>query len=232
LSRPVSQPGASMVVTAPGDVEINFIYAKLRAETKIPVKGIHTMNINELLAGSTYASRFVGGTAVSCVLMPDAYHNFHAPVDGELIEAMDVPGVLFGIPDGKAWFGSGNTGTSTSNFNIFGGFHRAYFLYDTGKYGLVAQIPVGLADVSTICGSVGSHVGWVEPGSCCCERSTAQECDSKPRCEKIQKGGHVGYFAYGGSLNILLFEAGAFSSMNVLMGNRIGALGTPSIKGA
>lgn len=230
LSRPVSQPDADMLVTAPGDVEINFIYAKLTADTKIPVKDINAFNINELLAGSSYASRFVGGTAVSCVLMPYAYHNFHAPVDGQLIEAVDVPGTLFGIPDGTAWFGSGNTGTSTTNFNIFGGFHRAYMLYDTGKYGLVAQISVGLADVSTICGSVGSHVGWVAPGSCCCEGSTEPGCDSKPTCQQIQRGEHVGYFAYGGSLNILLFEGGAFSSMNVLMGNRIGGLSEPAIK--
>merc|ERR1712172_307341 len=35
LSRPVSQPDADMLVTAPGDVEINFIYAQLTADTKI-----------------------------------------------------------------------------------------------------------------------------------------------------------------------------------------------------
>lgn len=159
------------------------------------------------MAGSIYASRFVGGTAVSCVLMPYAYHNFHAPVDCQLIEAVDVPGTLFGIPDGRVWFGSGDTGTSTTNFNIFGGFHRAYMLYDTGKYGLVAQISVGLADISTA------------PG-----------CDSKPTCQQIQRGEHVGYFAYGGSLNILLFEAGALSSINVPMGNRIGGLSEPALK--
>lgn len=224
-SRPISQSNADMVVTAPGDVEINFIYSKLRADTQIPIKGIHTMNVDEMLASSSYASKFVGGTAVSCVLMPYAYHNFHAPVDGALIEAVDVPGTLFGIPDGTAWFGGGNTGSPTTNFNIFGGFHRAYFLYNTTKYGLVAQIAVGLADVSTICGSVGSHVGWVDPGTCCCEGV----CDDKPPCEKIPKGEHVGYFAYGGSLNILLFQAGAFTSMNVLMGNRIGSLSEPQI---
>jgi len=153
--------------------------------------------------------------------MPYAYHRFHSPVGGELIEARDVPGKLFGIPDGSPWFGSGNTGSPTSNFDIFGGFHRAYYIYDTGKYGLVAQIAVGLADVSTICASVGSHVGWVAPDSCCCKG----RCDgTKPECQRIEKGEQVGYFAYGGSLNILLFEANVFNSMNVLMGNRIGSM--------
>jgi phosphatidylserine decarboxylase len=207
-SRPISQPQADEVVTAPGDVEINMIIAKLQNDTKIPVKGIHKMNVQELLNGSEHASRFIGGTAISCVLMPYAYHRFHSPVTGDLVEAVDVPGYLFGIPGGKVWFGSGNTGTGTANFNIFGGFHRSYYIYDT-PYGYVAQIAVGLADVSSMCPSVNSD-HWIAPGS----------NDRIP----MKKGDPVGYFAYGGSLNILLFEPGVMSSMNVLMGERLGAM--------
>jgi len=208
-SRPISQPGANEVVTAPGDVEINTIIAKLQESTQIPIKGINKMNVRELLNGSEHASKFIGGTAFSCVLMPYAYHRFHSPVKGDLVESVDVPGYLFGIPDGETWFGSGNTGTGTTNFNVFGGFHRAYYIYDTGPYGYVAQIAVGLADVSTVCPSVNSD-SWIPPGS-------------KDRVP-VQKGEQVGYFAYGGSLNILLFEPGVMSSMNVLMGNRLGSM--------
>jgi len=209
VSRPISQPLAKEVVTAPGDVEINTIIAKLTEDTKIPIKGIHQMNVSALLNGSKYASKFVGGTAFSCVLMPYAYHRFHSPVTGKLVEAVDVPGFLFGIPDGKDWFGGGNTGQGNNNFNIFGGFHRAYYIYDTGSYGYVAQIAVGLADVSTVCPSVNSD-HWLSPGS--------------DQHISITKGEEVGYFSYGGSLNILLFEPGVMGSMNVLMGNRLGSM--------
>ena len=40
----------------------------------------------------------------------------------------------------------------------------------------------------------------------------------------MKKGDAVGYFQYGGSLNILLFETGVMSAMQVLMGQRIGKL--------
>jgi len=211
-SRPISQPADKMVVTAPGDVEVNFILNYLTNETKLPVKG-DQFNIKELLNGSALASRFIGGTAVSNVLEPYAYHNFHAPVDGHLLEAVDVPGFFFGIPDGSKWFGSSNTGSPDTEFTVFGGFHRLVMIYDTGKYGLVAQVAVGLADVNTICPTVNSEMGSVPPGSC-----------SGSSCPYVNKGKRMGYFLYGGSLNILLFEPGVFNSMDLLMGNRLGSM--------
>jgi len=211
-SRPVSQPNDPMVVTAPGDVEVNFIITKLRNTTKIGVKG-DNFNIAELLNQSIYSSRFIGGTAVSNVLMPYAYHNFHAPVAGRLIEAVDVPGFSFGIPDGTRWFGSGNTGSGDTDFSTFGSFHRLILIYDTGPYGLVAQIAVGLADINTICPTVGSDVEMVKAGSC-----------TGSSCQWIAKGQRMGFFLYGGSLNILLFEPGIFNSADLLMGNRLGSM--------
>ena len=43
----------------------------------------------------------------------------------------------------------------------------------------------------------------------------------------VTKGDQAGYFQYGGSLNILIFEPGVFSSVAVLMGQRLGRLHEP-----
>ena len=211
-SRPISQPEDAMVVTAPGDVEVNFIINYLTNQTRLPVKG-SDFNVKELLNGSALASRFIGGTAVSNVLEPYAYHNFHAPVDGRLVEAVDVPGFFFGIPDGMRWFGSDNTGSSNTDFGVFSGFHRLVLIYDTGPYGLVAQVAVGLADVNSICPTVNAEMPSVPPGSC-----------SGASCPEVKKGHRMGFFLYGGSLNILLFEPGVYDSNDLLMGNRIGSM--------
>ena len=40
----------------------------------------------------------------------------------------------------------------------------------------------------------------------------------------ITKGDEIGYFQYGGSLNILLFEPGRFNSLSLLQGQRIGLM--------
>ena len=39
----------------------------------------------------------------------------------------------------------------------------------------------------------------------------------------IKKGDEIGYFQYGGSLIILLFERDRFPSLNILQGQQIGA---------
>lgn len=211
--RPIADPDDDSILVASADTEINFIESNLTLKTTLPVK-TREINVAELLNNSAYAKNFVGGTAVSCVLMPTNYHRYHAPVTGLLVEGMDVPGIYNGILDGEHWFNEGNIGESDTNFSIFEDFHRAYFIIKTEKYGCVAIIPVGLNTISAIHPSVvGDASSYVPPGGI-----------PLP----VKKGQELGHFAYGGSLNILLFEPGVMSSLSVLMGQRIGLLSAPS----
>ena len=169
----------------------------------------------ELLNKSPLAKQFIGGTAVSCVLLPNNYHRFHAPVSGTLIESMMVPGLYFGISDGETWFGRGNTGASDMKFSTFQDFKRSYYIYNTSKYGLVAQVAVGLAEINSI-----------QPAKLR-DRSTFIGRKGEASYQgplEVSKGDQVGYFQYGGSLNMLLFETSVFSAIQVLMGNRLGKM--------
>jgi phosphatidylserine decarboxylase len=205
--RPISDPDDDAIVVASGDTEINFIESNLTLKTSLPVK-TRELNVTELLNNSKFAKHFVGGTALSCVLMPASYHHYHAPVGGNIVEGMEVPGIYNGIMDGEHWFGEGNIGESDTDFSIFEDFHRAYFIIETKDYGYVAVIPVGLNTISAIHPSVVSNT-YVAPGG-------------KP--VKIKKGEELGYFAYGGSLNILLFQPGVLDCISVLQGQRIGSM--------
>lgn len=207
--RPISNPDDDSILVASADTEINFIESNITLKTSLPVK-TREINVSELLNNSKYAKNFVGGTALSCVLMPTNYHRYHAPVTGNLVEGMDIPGIYNGIMDGEHWFNEGNIGESNTDFSIFEDFHRAYFIIETKDYGCVAIIPVGLNTISSIHPSVvGDKSTYVAPGG-------------KPI--PVKKGQELGYFAYGGSLNILLFEPGVLGSISVLQGQRIGEM--------
>lgn len=207
--RPIDSPDDDSVAVASGDTEINFIESDLTLTTPLKVKTRH-INVHDLLNGSKYAKYFVGGTAVSCVLMPNSYHRYHAPVTGNIIESQEVQGIYNGILDGEDWFNKGDIGESTTDFSIFEDFHRAYFIMETEKYGYVALIPVGLNTISSIHPSVVNKKStMVPPGS---------------PAVPIKKGDELGYFAYGGSLNIMLYQQGVFSSISIFMGQRLGTM--------
>ncbi len=208
-ARPISFPDDDSVVVASADAEINFIETDLTLTTSLQVK-TRQINVKDLLNNSEYAPNFVGGTAISCVLMPNNYHRYHSPVTGEIVESEEVAGIYNGIKDGEHWFNQWNVGESSTDFSIFEDFHRAYFIFKTEKYGYVAMIPVGLNTISGIYSSmINHHSSMVPPG-----------CPPVP----VKKGDELGHFAYGGSLNILLFQKNVFSSVSVLMGQRLGIM--------
>lgn len=213
-ARPIADPEDDSVLVASADSEINFILSELTLSTPIQVKSRY-LNVQQLLDGSGFAKHFEGGTAISCVLMPNNYHRYHAPATGKIVEGQEVAGIYNGITDGEHWFNQiFNVGESTTDFSIFEDFHRAYYVIETEKHGYVAVVPVGLNTISALTPSLVSN------------RSTRVPPGGAP--VPITKGEELGHFAYGGSLNILLFQKGVFDSVSVLMGSRLGSLGTPA----
>jgi len=205
-ARPISYPDDDSVVVAPADCVINMIVDDLTDETKIPVKTVY-LNIRELLDNSTYTKKFVGGTAVSCILMPNTYHRYHAPVSGLVVESNEnVAGEYFGIKDFPDLLNKGDVGYGY-DYSVFEHFRRGYLVIKTKDYGFVGMVPVGLNTIASVI------------FTCKYKRITAED---NPVC--IKKGDEVGYFQYGGSLNILLFEKGRFPSLSILQGQRIGLL--------
>ncbi len=88
--RPIAEPDDESILVSPADSEINFIESDLTLTTNLRVK-TRIINVYELLNRSKYAQHFVGGTAVSCVLMPAYYLRYHSPVSGKIAESMEVP---------------------------------------------------------------------------------------------------------------------------------------------
>ena len=205
-ARPVF--GDDTILAAPADSLINAINSNLTATTRINTKYEESLNIGQLLDGSEHAGAFNGGTAISCVLLPTVYHWYHAPVGGTVIESRAIPGTSFGMNGGFYTFANnGNFGGYKASFGVFGIYHRGYYIIETEKYGLVAMIPVGLDDVNSV--NFAPQVG---------------DIPEKNPAKKIKKGEPLGYFAYGGSVVILLFEPGVFTGLKVRQGQQVGII--------
>merc|ERR1719382_1085242 len=212
--RPITDKDDDSILVAPADSEINFILSSITLKTQLPVK-TRSLDVRSLLGDSQFAEHFDRGTAISCVLMPNNYHRFHSPVTGSLVESRLVDGFYFGISDGKTWFNKGNTGDSDMEFSTFEDFQRAVYIYKTEGHGFVAEV----SSVNPFIRPSDNRSTWVGvPGS-----------DGYQGPLATTKGDQVGYFRYGGSLNILIFEPGVLSSVSVLMGQRLGRMSAPAV---
>jgi phosphatidylserine decarboxylase len=213
-SRPQTMPDKDYIIAAPTDCIMNSIPQKITTiDTPLTTKGSEALNILELLNGSTHAKRFVGGTALSCVLMPNTYHRFHSPVSGKMVEALVVPDPFFGHPDFPHWApNTGNVGFPGADFSPFEHFQRGYFIIDTGKYGHVAMVAVGLNTISSVVFN--------------------PRFQNLAKPVPVKRGDELGNFLYGGSLFMMIFEPGRYNSgaIKVRLGNQIGIFDTPVSK--
>lgn len=185
--RPIANATDNLDVACPADCHFKQIFA-IAADSTIPgitLKGTHTVaSVIELLEGSPFANSFAGGTFVHYFLGPYSYHRFHAPVSGEVMESRPVVGQTFldvNLKDGQ--FDAPDTGTNGYEFTQA----RGILTIDTanspeGNIGIVTTIPVGMCQVSSV------HM-TATPGP-------------------TTKGDEFGYFLFGGSDIIVLFQAG------------------------
>jgi phosphatidylserine decarboxylase len=193
-----------------------YLQNPLRYDTVLDVKGI-PLSMAQLLEGVDPALKkmFVGGSGLACILMPNTYHRFHAPVNGTIRHAEVIVSGTYGYPDWPNWVPqSGNVARPGTDFSQFQLFQRGVIIIEVTYVGAkagetvtgyVASIPVGLNTI----GSVVLREN-IEPGV------------------EVKRGyTEFGYFHYGGSLNILLFSKGMVSpAVQTRLGNQIGIINT------
>jgi phosphatidylserine decarboxylase precursor len=133
-------------------------------------------SIMDLLEGSPYKEKFAGGFFTHSYLDTTDYHRYHVPVAGEVKEVRKIPGSVV-VNTIKAADGEFETTTEV-------GFQfsqtRGLVILES-SIGLVALLPIGMGHVSSVNLSV-------DPGTV------------------LAKGEGFGYFAYGGSDLVMLFE--------------------------
>ncbi|QKX07060.1 phosphatidylserine decarboxylase [Aquimarina sp. TRL1] len=214
--RPVDEMRNDQVVVSPADAEFKeefpinenseiIIDGKASLKTK-RIKGTHAYSIKELIAGSGYEDAFANGTYMHSFLSPYDLHRFCAPVAGEVKYSKAIQGKVFLevtiTDDGE--FDAPDNASNGYEFKQT----RGVLILDTGeKNGLVAVIPVGMAQVSSVNmnATAGVH---------------------------LFKGQEFGYFLFGGSDIILLYQEKSNFKLEIgnekkkLAGNKIGVFQT------
>ena len=192
--RPIEKPYDNTIVTSPADCTFKAKY-DIGPDSKVPgitVKKTHTFaSIEQLLDGSPYKNAFANGSFVHYFLGPYSYHRFHTPVAGMVRECRAVHGLVY--LDVKL-----NGGQFDAPDSAQGGYEfaqaRGIITVDTagspyGDVGVVAIIPIGMCQVSSV-------------------NMTAQV--EKP----CLKGDEFGYFLFGGSDIIVLFQQGVYPKID------------------
>lgn len=190
-----------------------YIDNPLQLDTVLDIKNI-PISVNRLLgsAPQDIKNAFQGGTGLSCILMPNTYHHFHAPVNGTVVHAEVVKGPTFGYDDWANLMPSNHNpaqpGTDFSEFEVY---QRGVVIIkvtykDTdGKSltGYVASIPVGLDTIGSV----------------------VLDKEIKSGATVTRGYTRIGNFLYGGSMDLLLFSKGlATGSIQTRMGNQIGII--------
>jgi phosphatidylserine decarboxylase precursor len=137
-----------------------------------------TWSVIDLLAGSPDQNKFRGGVFTHSFLNVNDYHWFHVPVGGVVKEVRKIPGKV-SMDVIKQPDGSLDIVDGTGyQFTQ----DRGLIILDTAL-GLIAILPIGMAQVSSVNLTAG-------------------------RGATLAKGEAFGFFAFGGSDIVMLFEAG------------------------
>ncbi len=198
--RPVEALCDPRVVVSPADAAFMGQWAVddesgiVVEDARLALKGLR-WSLHQLLAGSPHADRFAGGVVTHVALRTFDYHRWHAPAAGTVLETRVI--------QGRAWLD-----VQVEESPVDGGVERrieavegtgyqflqtrGLVVLDTGA-GLVACLPVGMAQVSSVV--ITAEVGAV-----------------------LRKGAEMGYFQFGGSDFVMVFEAGCAVRLDATQG--------------
>jgi len=188
--RPIASPEDNSVVVSFADSEPQGVWkidsaSNLVMEDGVPVKSATLRSVKNLIGeDSEYEEDFANGTFTHAFLNVNDYHRYHFPVSGVVKEVRIIPA---GNPiGGRLWWDAENnryaydpsakTGWQTLET-------RGCVIVDTEEYGLVALLPIGMVVVGSV-----NFEDQVQPGA------------------RVKKGDMLGYFQFGGSDFIMIFQ--------------------------
>jgi phosphatidylserine decarboxylase precursor len=187
-ARPIAKPDDDAVIVAPADSTPQGVW-KIDEQSRIVRGGVQLKSskfdsVAEIIGhDSAYAYAFANGVLTHTFLDVNDYHRYHFPVGGTIKEirvilADDAAGGLqvwdanlkkYVLKDEEPGWQAIET--------------RACIVLDTPEYGLVAVLPIGMSQVSSVNFEPNLKVG-----------------------DKVKKGDPLGFFLFGGSDIVMIFQ--------------------------
>lgn len=176
-ARPIAtDPNA---VTASGDAVYVRVDQNVGKGAGLPVKG-QGFALADMLNHHAYADRFIGASVVQLVPPAMGYHRWHSPVDGVVRHVETIPGQVFSVAETAGLAPTAPAGSFSTE--VAANTRGLIFIESTApRIGMVALVPVGMSEVSSV--TITANQG-----------------------QEVKKGDDLGYFGYGGSDIVMVFQ--------------------------
>ena len=190
--RPISQPDDDTIVDNPADSVPQGVWdidanSNLVNKDGAVIKSSVIYSIKDLLGkNSMYQDAFANGILTHTFLDVQDYHRYHFPVGGIVKEVSVIPqddavgGVISWSPEKNKYL----LDAAVPGWQFIE--TRGLVIIQTEKHGLVALMPIGMSQVSSVNFETNVQVG-----------------------ANFKKGDMLGYFLFGGSDCVMLFQKDA-----------------------
>jgi phosphatidylserine decarboxylase precursor len=187
--RPVASPDDSSVIASPADSTPQGVWkidknSNIEEKKGVRIKSTLFKSVAALIGeGSAYKNAFANGTLTHTFLDVNDYHRYHFPLSGTVKEVRIIlsddaaGGITTWDPEKKRYVLDSKT-PGWQNIET-----RGCVIIETKEYGLVALLPIGMSQVSSVNFEKGVQVGAA-----------------------FKKGDMLGYFLFGGSDYVILFQ--------------------------
>ncbi|MCQ2795406.1 MAG: phosphatidylserine decarboxylase [Bacilli bacterium] len=203
-ARPIASPQQENIIVSPADSLPQGIWDfkddgtleadPIKNEQGVIIKSSVFITAEQLLGEEKdqeggYAQNFYGGTLTHTYLNYDDYHRYHFPVSGKIVACYKIPyanavgGIVYWDKEHEKYF----LESDSLSWQVVE--TRGVIIVDTTEFankGLVAVMPIGMGQVSSVNFEDNVKVGTT-----------------------IKKGDPLGYFLFGGSDVVMLFEKSA-----------------------
>ncbi|MBW8876643.1 MAG: phosphatidylserine decarboxylase family protein [Acidobacteria bacterium] len=186
--RPLAAPDDPKVIVSANDGTVVTWAQDVRAQAKFWLKG-QPYSLIDMLNGSEYTERFIGGDVFQSFLSGADYHRWHSPVDGVVRCAEVVDGLMFSDAESAGW--DPTAATYSQGYESSVNTRGLVFVESADPViGMVCVMPIGITEISSVKLEVKAG-------------------------DQVKKGQELGYFSYGGSSMCLVFQRGAIDRFTV-----------------
>ena len=218
--RPIASPDNPSVVSSPADSKPQGVWeidrdSNIVQEEGVAIKSKVFKSIPALIGeGSAYTDAFANGTLTHTFLDVNDYHRYHFPIGGTIKEVRIIQSddAVGGLTTWDAKIKRYLLDANTPGWQMIE--TRGCVIVETKEYGLVALLPIGMSQISSV-----NFEDTVKVGN------------------TIKKGDMLGYFLFGGSDIVMLFQskvdfkltvpqASDRTYKHILMGEKYGELTT------
>jgi len=187
--RPIASPDDPSIIASPADSKPQGVWKIDKHSNIVDKKGVRIKStlfksvVALIGADSAYKNAFANGTLTHTFLDVNDYHRYHFPISGTVKEVRIIPAddAAGGITTWDAKAKRYVLDSATPGWQNIE--TRGCVIIETKGYGLVALLPIGMSQVSSV-----NFEQGVKPGAA------------------FKKGDMLGYFLFGGSDYVILFQ--------------------------